>query len=147
MSGFGKTKKRAIRIFNAKYVQFQSRFIGGYWLVVSTGSSDAKETTSLSVSWYDFFLLLLVTVSLMFSKGIPVLVVKMHQLKRQKSIKEKGFSTFLLGTHPMLGEESPVLKLRGMYPILKVIKDYSQNQDEVQHDIEIVDEQIHELLW
>ena len=116
-------------------------------MVVSTGSSDAKETTSLSVSWYDFFLLLLVTVSLMFSKGIPVLVVKMHQLKRQKSIKEKGFSTFLLGTHPMLGEESPVLKLRGMYPILKVIKDYSQNQDEVQHDIEIVDEQIHELLW
>ena len=79
----------------------------------------------------------------MFSKGIPVLVVKMHQLKRQKSIKEKGFSTFL----PMLGEESPVLKLRGMYPILKIINDYSQNQDEVQHDIEIVDEQIHELLW
>merc|ERR1719270_219549 len=79
--------------------------------------------------------------------GIPVLVVKMHQLKRQKSIKEKGFSTFLLGTHPMLGEESPVLKLRGMYPILKIINDYSQNQDEVQHDIEIVDEQIHELLW
>ena len=71
----------------------------------------------------------------------------MHQLKKLKSIKEKGFSTFLLGTHPRLGEESKVLKLTGMYPILKIIHDFSQDQDDVQHSIDTVDGQIHELLW
>ena len=75
------------------------------------------------------------------------MIVKIHQLKRLKSIKEKGFSTFLLGTHPRLGEESPVQMLRGMYPILKIINDYAQCQDDVEQSIVTVDGQIHELLW
>ena len=59
------------------------------------------------------YLIALLTLFVLSLKGIPVLIVKIHQLKRLKSIKAKGFSTFLLGTHPRLGEDSPVLMLAG----------------------------------
>ena len=34
-----------------------------------------------------------------------------------------------------------------MYPILKVINDYTQIQNDIKTDIETADNQIHELLW
>ena len=69
----------------------------------------AKTTSLLSIQ----DLITLLTLFVLSLKGIPVLIVKIHQLKRLKSIKAKGFSTFLLGTHPRLGEDSPVLMLAG----------------------------------
>ena len=62
--------------------------------------------------------------------GLPVMVIHMASLEKMKRIKQ-GFWSFLLGTHPRLGESSLVRKLSGLYPVLSKLYKYCHFQPEV----------------
>ena len=78
--------------------------------------------------------------------GIPILLVKIAELDKLKSMKE-SFWAFMMGTQPRLGEDSPVMSLSGVTPAIKMIHDYSDNQTELRQKMEQIDDQIHKLLW
>ena len=59
---------------------------------------------------------------------------------------KEGFWTFLEGTHPRLGAESPVKLLCGQTPAIKMIRDYSLHQPQLCHQLEKLEDQIHNLL-
>ena len=75
-----------------------------------------------------------------------MLIVKIYLLDKLHSMRD-GFLTFMMGTHPRLGEESNVRLLAGQSPVIKLIHDYSDNKRELDKEIKKVDDQIHKLLW
>ena len=72
-------------------------------------------------------------------------MVKIAEQNRRQSMKE-GFWTFLEGTHPRLGEDSPVRVLSGHTPVIKLIRDYSLHQPQLCLQLEKVDDQINNIL-
>ena len=74
------------------------------------------------------------------------MVVKLSQLDRLQSMKD-GFVTFMLGTHPRLGQCSPVRLLSGLTPVIKIIHDFTRDKSELERKIKEVDDQVHKLLW
>ena len=59
---------------------------------------------------------------------------------------KEGFWVFMEGTHPRLGEDSPVRLLCGQTPVIKMIRDYSLNQPQLCRELEKVDDQINQIL-
>ena len=77
-------------------------------------------------------------------KVIPVLLIKIHEHQRYESFNA-GFHAFLLGTHPRLGEQSCVRLLTGLYPVLKIIHNYTQINLKTCQEADILNDQIHDL--
>ena len=76
--------------------------------------------------------------------GVPIFIIKVFELRRLQLLKN-GFYVFLQGTHPRLGEESPLKVLAGMFPILKMIHGYTINED-IERQISIIENQIMTLV-
>lgn len=56
---------------------------------------------------------------------IPVAIVKLQCLRSLKREKSVHFWTFLLGTHPRVGQYSHLRKIAGLTPVIRKIQDYT----------------------
>ena len=72
-------------------------------------------------------------------------MIKIAEQNRRQSMKE-GFWTFLEGTHPRFGENSPVRLLAGQTPVIKMISDYTLHQPQLGQQLLTVDDQINQIL-
>ena len=77
--------------------------------------------------------------------GLPVLIINMALLNKKKSVKD-GFWSFVLGTHPRLGENSAVRKITGLTPVIKKIYQYCNHQPDVDNAISVLENHLVEML-